>query len=186
MSESGRHAPEGSTPQPAPVIAIIGAPGSGKSTVGPLLAARLGVDFVDVDTTIAAAEGREITDIFGTDGEPYFRRIEARHTLAALGGGGVVSLGGGAPLTPQIGEQLVTVTTVWLEVSARTASGRVGLNGATRPLLLGNVHSRMVKLLADRRPVYASLADIHVVTDELSPAQVVDEIIAGLQDKEQS
>lgn len=161
-------------------IAIIGAPGSGKSTVGPMLATRLGVPFVDVDEIIKAVEGREIADIFATDGEPYFRQVEARETLAALAAGGVVSLGGGAPLTPAIAEELARVRTVWLEVSARTASSRVGLNDATRPLLLGNVHSRMVRLMAERRPVYAAPADIHVITDSLSPEQVVDRITAGL------
>ncbi|MCI1749414.1 MAG: shikimate kinase [Acidipropionibacterium sp.] len=166
---------------PAPTtIAIIGAPGSGKSTVGPMLASRLGLPFVDVDEIIRTVEGREISDIFATDGEPYFRSVEARETLAALAAGGVVSLGGGAPVTPAVAEELARVLTVWLEVSARTASSRVGLNDATRPLLLGNVHSRMVRLMAERRPVYAAPADIHVITDALSPEQVVDQITAGL------
>lgn len=181
MSEPGGRRLDQTGSGPAPVIAIIGAPGSGKSTVGPLLAARLGLDFVDVDEVISRVEGRPISDIFATDGEPYFREVEARETLAALAAGGVVSLGGGAPLTPSIGQALDRVRTVWLEVSARTASGRVGLNDATRPLLLGNVHSRMVRLLAERRPVYAAPADIHVVTDSLHPGQIVEQILVELQ-----
>ncbi|AXE38799.1 shikimate kinase [Acidipropionibacterium virtanenii] len=162
------------------VVAVIGAPGSGKSTVGPLLAARLGRRFVDVDTVIEEAEGRPISDIFVTDGEPCFRELETRHTLAELAAGGVVSLGGGAPATPVVGEALTRVCVVWLEVSARTASGRVGLNDATRPLLMGNVHSRMVRLMAERRPVYAAPADIHIVTDRLRPDQIVEEICTRL------
>lgn len=177
MSDAGRSAV--SAPS---VIAVIGAPGSGKSTVGPLLAARLGQRFVDVDTVIEELEGRPISDIFVTDGEPYFRELEARRTLAELAAGGVVSLGGGAPLTPEISEALGAVCVVWLEVSARTASARVGLNDATRPLLMGNVHSRMVRLMAERRPVYAAPADIHIVTDRQGPEQIVEEICARLAD----
>ena len=75
------------------MIALIGAPGSGKSTVGALLAQRLGEEFVDVDALIEQAEGRDIPEIFLAEGEPYFRKVERRETLAALERGGVVSLG---------------------------------------------------------------------------------------------
>lgn len=78
------------------MIALIGAPGSGKSTIGPLLAQRLGEEFVDVDAAIEQAEGRDIPEIFLIDGEPYFRKVERRETLAAIERGGVVSLGGGS------------------------------------------------------------------------------------------
>lgn len=163
-----------------PVIAIIGAPGSGKSTVGPALALRLGRPFTDVDSVIERVEARPISDIFVADGEPYFRDVERRETLAALAGGGVVALGGGAPMTPRIGEALKDVFVVWLDVSARTAAGRCGLDDATRPLLLGNVHARMVKLMAERRPIYAAPADIRIDTDSLRPARIVDEILARI------
>ena len=58
------------------MIALIGAPGSGKSTVGPLLAQRLGEEFVDVDAVIEQAEGRDIPEIFLIDGESYFSKVE--------------------------------------------------------------------------------------------------------------
>ena len=89
------------------MIALIGAPGSGKSTVGPLLAQRLGEEFVDVDAVIEQAEGRDIPEIFLIDGESYFRKVERRETLAAIERGGVVSLGGGAPADVEVGNALV-------------------------------------------------------------------------------
>lgn len=85
------------------MIALIGAPGSGKSTVGSLLAQRLGEEFVDVDAAIEQAEGRDIPEIFLIDGEPYFRKVERRETLAAIERGGVVSLGGGLRPTSRSG-----------------------------------------------------------------------------------
>lgn len=85
------------------MIALIGAPGSGKSTVGPLLAQRLGEEFVDVDAVIEQAEGRDIPEIFLIDGESYFRKVERRETLAAIERGGVVSLGGGLRPTSRSG-----------------------------------------------------------------------------------
>ncbi|MDU1727961.1 MAG: shikimate kinase, partial [Cutibacterium avidum] len=85
------------------VIVLIGAPGSGKSTVGPLLAERLEEEFVDVDALIEQVEGRDIPEIFLVEGEPYFRQVERRETLAAIECGGVISLGGGAPVDIEVG-----------------------------------------------------------------------------------
>ncbi|MFZ2428555.1 MAG: shikimate kinase, partial [Propioniciclava sp.] len=96
-------------------MALIGAPGSGKSTLGPLLAERLGGPFVDVDTVIEQRQGRAIRDIFADDGEDAFRAIEAAVTVELLAQPGVVSLGGGAPLTPRIATALGDVATVWLQ-----------------------------------------------------------------------
>lgn len=163
-------------------IALIGAPGSGKSTVGQLLARRLGVEFRDVDAEIAEAQDTTVAQIFLDHGEEHFRRLEHDATLAALAEPGVVALGGGAPVQADIATALGGVTTVWLDVSARTASSRVGLNDATRPLLLGNVHSQLVKLMAQRRPVYAGCATVQVVTDDKTPEQVVEEVLGLLDD----
>lgn len=172
------------TPWTPEVIVIIGAPGSGKSTVGPLLAERLGHPFVDVDDLVAASEGRSIPEIFMIDGEPHFREVERRETLAALERGGVVSLGGGAPVDPHIGAALDQVCVVWLDVSARTAADRVGLKDTGRPLLGANVHSRLVRLMGERRAVYQRPATVRVATDRLTPEQVVDAIVAALAELE--
>lgn len=84
----------------SPRAVVVGPPGSGKSTVGPLLAEHLGVGFRDADDDVVAAEGRSISDIFTTDGEAVFRAIEERSIAAALTEhDGVLSLGGGAVLS---------------------------------------------------------------------------------------
>lgn len=163
----------------APIV-LVGAPGSGKSTVGQLLAERLGLPFVDVDALIEQRTGRSITEIFADDGEPAFRTLEEATTLELLDEGGVLSLGGGAVLSPTVRTALQGHRVVWLQVAAATAVQRVGLNEA-RPLLLGNVRGRLIKLLAERTPLYAEVATEQVPTDELSPDAVVDLLTAERQ-----
>lgn len=157
-------------------IVLVGAPGSGKSTVGPLLAARLGVPFVDVDAVIEDRSGRSIAEIFADDGEPAFRSLEEVTTAELLSQTGVLSLGGGAVLSAATRTALRGHRVVWLQVSASTAVSRVGLNEA-RPLLLGNVRGRLIKLLAERTPLYAEVATERVETDVLSPEAVVDVLV---------
>ena len=161
-------------------VVLVGAPGSGKSTVGPLLAERLELPFVDVDTTIEGRTGRSIAEIFADDGEPAFRALEEQTTLELLDQGGVLSLGGGAVLSARTRAALRGHRVIWLQVAASTAVQRVGLNEA-RPLLLGNVRGRLIKLLAERTPLYAEVATEQVETDQLSPDAVVDLLTAERQ-----
>lgn len=170
-------------PRTGQAIVLIGAPGSGKSTVGALLADRLGRQFTDVDQLIEAAEQRSIAEIFASDGESEFRRLERESTIAVLAAPGerVVALGGGAILQPEVRAAAQRHHLVWLTVAAATAAERVGLNVA-RPLLLGNVRGRLIKLLNERTPVYREAADQQVDTDELSADEIVDLIIAELPD----
>ena len=158
-------------------VVLVGAPGSGKSTVGALLAERLGVAFVDVDAVIERRAGRSIADIFADDGEPAFRALEESTTAELLQQPGVLSLGGGAVLSARTRAALHGHRVVWLQVSAATAVSRVGLNEA-RPLLLGNVRGRLIKLLSERTPLYAEVATEQVSTDDLAPEAVVDLLAA--------
>lgn len=164
----------------ATTIAIVGAPGAGKSTVGRELAKRVGLPFVDVDTVIEAEAGKPIREIFADEGEAHFRDLERRATLAALAEPGVVSLGGGAVMTPEIQEALGDHEVVWLQVSVTQSTRRIGLNQA-RPLLLGNLRSQLIHMLAARTPVYAAVATVTVDTDQRSPTDVVDEITDQLR-----
>jgi shikimate kinase len=154
-------------------VVLVGAPGSGKSTVGALLAERLGLPFLDVDEVIEQRTGRTIAEIFADDGEPAFRALEEQTTLELLEQAGVLSLGGGAVLSTTTRSALRGHRVIWLQVTAATAVQRVGLNEA-RPLLLGNVRGRLIKLLAERTPLYAEVATEQVETDRLTPDAVVD------------
>lgn len=158
-------------------LVLVGAPGSGKSTVGALLAQRLQVPFRDVDAEIEQRAGKPVAEIFADDGEPTFRQMEEAVTVELLGQQGVLSLGGGAVLSPLIRAALRGHRVVWLQVSATNAARRVGLNEA-RPLLLGNVRGTLIRLLAERTPLYAEVATQAVGTDDSGPDEVVRQILA--------
>jgi shikimate kinase len=160
-------------------VVIVGAPGSGKSTVGALLAERLGVPFIDVDAVIEAEAGKPIAEIFAEDGEPAFRAVEEATTRWLLTEPGVLSLGGGAILSATTRDALRGQRVIWLQVGIAAAMKRVGLATA-RPLLLGNVRGRLIALLNERIPLYAQVATDVVDTDDLSAAEVVESIVASV------
>ena len=149
---------------------LIGPPGAGKSTVGPLLAALLGAEFTETDALVEEAAGKPVSDIFIADGEPAFRGLERTAVARALDQHtGIVSLGGGAVMDPQTRQRLGGHRVVYLQTGFAAAARRVGLD-SPRPLLIGNPRGRMRELLAERLPVYESLARITVVTDDRGPA----------------
>jgi shikimate kinase len=156
-------------------------PGSGKTTVGILLSARLGVGFRDTDQDVEMAEGKPVPDIFVDSGEPYFRSLERDAVARALREhDGVLALGGGAVLDAGTRALLVDEPTVWLQVGAAAGAHRVGLD-VPRPVLLGNVRGRLATLVAERAPLYAEVARLVVDTDTRSPDEVVSAVIAGLR-----
>jgi shikimate kinase len=163
---------------PGPVV-LVGAPGSGKSTVGRRLAAALDREFLDVDAVVEERAGKPIAEIFVDDGEPAFRALEEATTLELLERSAVVSLGGGAVLSATVRQALAGHQVVWLQVSAASAADRVGLSSA-RPLLLGNVRGRLIQLLNQRTPLYAEVAALTVATDGRTPDEVVAAVRAGL------
>ncbi|HKE52065.1 MAG TPA: shikimate kinase [Actinomycetes bacterium] len=161
---------------PGPIAVLVGPPGSGKSTVGELLAARLGTTFRDTDSDITARAGRSIADIFIEDGEPPFRELERVAVRDALAEhDGVLALGGGAVADAGTRALLRGHRVVFLDVGLSDAAARVGLN-RDRPLLLGNVRSQLRTLLDERRPYYLEVATATVPTDGLTAEQVADRI----------
>lgn len=165
----------------APLVVLVGVPGSGKTTVGTALAQSWSVGFRDTDADIEASVGKSIADQFVEDGEPIFRERERDAVATALAEhDGVLSLGGGAVLDAGTRALLGPHRVVWLQASAAEAASRVGM-GASRPVLMGNVRSRLVALLAERTPLYDEVSDLVVDTDGCTPAEVADTVSAWLR-----
>jgi shikimate kinase len=163
-----------------PKVVLIGAPGSGKSTVGSQLAKRMAVAFRDTDSDVEALTGRTIRDIFIEDGEPAFRDIEHAAVLNALAThDGVLALGGGAIVHEGTREALAGHHVVWLRVGLTAAASRVGLN-RDRPMLLGNVRGTLLRLLEERAPLYAQVSEAVVDTDSLSVDEAVAAVVSSL------
>ena len=161
-----------------PAAVLIGPPGAGKSTVGPLLAALLGAEFTETDSMVEAVAGKPVSDIFISDGEPVFRDLERRAVAEALASRpGIVALGGGAVMDPGTQDLLAGHCVVYLRTGFTSAVRRVGLD-TPRPLLLQNPRARMRELLEQRLPVYEALARITVTTDDRDPQEIADEIAA--------
>jgi shikimate kinase len=161
-------------------VLLVGFMGSGKSTVGPLLAARLGWRFVDFDATLEAEEGISVAEIFRTRGEAWFRNAESRIARELLARDRVVlGSGGGWGSSSQRLRGLPEGTvSVWLRVSPEEAVRRAAGAAGTRPLLTGpDPLEEARRLLEERARGYAA-AHVGVDTDGRTPKDVVEEILA--------
>jgi shikimate kinase len=161
-----------------PVLILIGPPGAGKSTVGPLLAGLLGAEFLDTDTAVEEVAGKPVSDIFISDGEAAFRELERAAVASTIASHpGILALGGGAVMDPGTRQLLAGQRVVYLETGFTAAAHRAGLD-APRPLLIGNPRARMRELLEKRLPIYEGLAWVTVITDDRAPQEIADEIAA--------
>ncbi len=169
------------THPPAPRrLLIIGMMGAGKSTVGRLVAERLGWELLDSDELVEAETGRTVPELFAAEGEHAFRLAEARALRDALSRSrpAVVSVAGGAVLDPANRAALRKAgTVVWLRARVDTLAGRVGA-GAGRPLLAPDPEGALARLDGERRPLYEELADAIVDVDDRSPDAVADALLS--------
>lgn len=153
-------------------VILIGPPGSGKSTVGRLLAERLGVPFADTDAEVEAAAGKSVGDIFIEDGEPAFREYERAAAARSLEErAGVVALGSGAVLDADVRRMLAGRPVVYLSVAFAAVAKRTGMDRA-HVVVPGNPRGMLRAMLEQRRPVYEELASITVPTDEFAPEEI--------------
>jgi shikimate kinase len=163
-------------------VFIIGMMGCGKTTVGRLLAERLGWRHLDSDEQVARDTRKTVPQMFAELGEPAFRAAEARALAASAVADTptVVSVAGGAVVDPDNRRVLQRGgMIVWLRAEVETLARRVGV-GAGRPLLGEDPAAAIRRLYAERRPVYEHLAQVVVDVDHLEPVTVADRVLASL------
>lgn len=161
-------------------IVFCGTAGSGKTTVGALVARALGRDFVDIDRMVEREAGASVATIFARDGEAAFRETEAAAVARALADprAAVISLGGGALETDVTFAAARRHTIVWLKASVPTLAARLSGNG-DRPLLAGAPLARLSALAAEREPRYRQA---HVIVDAgLAPKGVAASVLEALR-----
>ncbi|MFE5603680.1 shikimate kinase [Streptomyces coelicoflavus] len=168
----------------APLIVLVGPMGAGKSTVGQLLAERLGTGYRDTDEDIVTAQGRSVAEIFVDEGEAAFRALEKEAVHNALTGhDGVLALGGGAILDADTRALLAGQRVVYLSMDVEEAVRRTGLNAA-RPLLAVNPRKQWRELMEARRHLYEEVATVVVATDGRTPEEVTQAALDALELKE--
>jgi 3-dehydroquinate synthase len=163
-------------------VVLVGLPGSGKTTVAPLLAERLGRQCVDTDADVERRLGMNVARVFSELGEARFRAEERRAAEAALASPEplVIAAGGGLVAQHGVLEFLSQhATVVCLDAADAELVARLGPNGAGRPLLAGDPDEALHRLRAARGAAYAQ-AQVHIRTDDLAAEAVAEQIAASL------
>ena len=169
-----------------PKVIFIGMPGAGKSTVGRLVARRLGVAFRDSDTLVREKTGRSIAEIFATAGEKEFRRIESQAIISALTDfSGILSLGGGAILNPDTRAALQGQRVFLIDAADQVLAARVQKSRTPRPIFTTNAEAEMQKLRRERMRYYRDLATCTFFSDSRPAAFVVEKVLETLQSPQQ-
>ena len=164
-------------------VVLIGYRGTGKSTVGKVVAARLGCELLSTDAEIVKSAGQTIPQIVEQHGWEYFRDLETKMCQGLTGKDGLVlDTGGGAILRPQNVDMLKrTGKLFWLTASVETIAKRIG-SDTQRPSLTGTKSfiDEIQDVLRERAPKYQAAADHVIETEGKSVSQVADEILARL------
>jgi shikimate kinase len=160
-------------------VAIVGYMGSGKTTLGRLLARAMGLEFVDLDRAISKKAGQEVPEIFAEHGEDHFRDLEHEALRGALEGKTplIVACGGGVVLRPENRAMLRDVTTVFLREDTDVLYRRT--RGPGRPLRAAS-QEEFDSRYAERLPLYREVSDIEVEVAGRTPSLVLGEVLGCL------
>ena len=158
-------------------LVFLGMMGSGKSSIGFLVAKKLQLNFIDIDNEIEKELGKKITDIFKENGEDFFRKIEEKITLKKLKlNSSVISLGGGAFTNRNIRKEVLkNHLSFWLNWNYKILLNRIK-NSQKRPLAINSSNNEIVNLIQKRSNIYAK-ALFEIKCDNLSKNEVVNKII---------
>ena len=158
-------------------LVFLGMMGSGKSSIGLMVAKKLKLNFIDIDNEIEKELGKKITDIFEENGEDFFRKIEEKITLKKLKlNSSVISLGGGAFINRNIRKEVLkNHLSFWLNWNNKILSNRIK-NSKKRPLAINLSSNEIINLIEKRSNIYAK-ALFEIKCDNLSKNEVVNKII---------
>ncbi len=161
-------------------IVLVGMMGSGKTTVGRMLASRLHRDLLDTDALIEVREGRSVRELFSSNGEDSFRAIEAEVLVESLANpkGAVIAAAGGVVLRRENREALHAsgARVVWLRADPVVLAERVK-GGGHRPLLDADPEGMLRRMHEDREPLYREVADLIITVDGRSVNEVVEAVL---------
>ena len=162
-----------------PRLILIGPMGSGKTTIGKLIATKFNLPFRDTDHIIEQENGKSVSEIFLEDGEDDFRALEKsvlRKEL--LSDDTILALGGGAPISIDAQSALKAIASpvIYFDISLASVAPRIGFN-RDRPLLLNNPRGQWELLMQERRPIYEAIADKVIDVNAKSESDIVDEIL---------
>lgn len=168
--------------QPPRHLVLVGMMGTGKSTVGRLVAQRLGRRLVDSDAVIEERTGRTVREIFVADGEPAFRALESQVLAEALADPEptVIAAAGGVVLHPanRAALRAADVRVVWLTARPEVLAQRIArASGTHRPLLDDDPDAMLQAMWTHRAPLYREVADAVVSVDQRSVAEVVEAVL---------
>jgi len=156
--------------------------GSGKTTIGQLLATNLNLTFRDTDQVIESETGKTVSEIFLDQGEDEFRALEkAVLRKELLTDETILALGGGAPISidAQSALRAIASPVIYFDISLASVAPRIGFN-RDRPLLLHNPRGQWETLMQERRPIYESIADIVIDVNAKSEQAIIKEILEAV------
>ena len=158
-------------------LVFIGMMGSGKSSIGSLVAKKLNLNFIDIDKEIENEQGQSINEIFQIKGENYFRKIEEKVTIKKLKlNSTIISLGGGAFVNKKIRKEVIkNHISLWLDWNHQTLLDRIK-NSKKRPLAFNKINDELIDLIKKRSNIY-SKALYEIKCDKLSKNEIVKKIL---------